>query len=322
MFDEKNVRIAIVGIGGIGGYFSTKLVNRYSGDQNVSIVFIQRGAHLQAIQQKGLLYITRDHTYTVIPDLATESPDTTDPFNLVLFCVKSYDLEASASVIKPHTAQEAVILSALNGVDIDQRLRAIFPDHPVLPGAIYISAAIEKPGVIRQHGGVGSFIFGPVSGETEPFRSIEHWFKSSGIKARLDPQITVRLWEKYIFVCALASMTSLDNRPIGSLVRDAASRERFIGLIREISLIGLSQGVQIPENIVDMCLERIAMVPYDSRTSMQRDIAKGKRSEISIFTEYVVNAGKALGIETPFHDRILSELQLKIRSGRSLDTVD
>ena len=107
MNQEKLNRVAIVGIGGIGGYFGTKLLNRYKADNKVDIVFIQRGKHLDRIQAKGLIYETKNHEYKVVPDLVTDNPDEAGIFNLVFFCVKSCDLEQSAQRLKKNITRNS-----------------------------------------------------------------------------------------------------------------------------------------------------------------------------------------------------------------------
>lgn len=305
-------RVAIVGIGGIGGYFGTKLLNRYTADNKVEIVFIQRGKHLEKIQANGLVYKTKNHEYKVLPDLVTDNPNEAGILDLVFFCVKSGDLEQSALRLKKNLTRNSVIISALNGLDIGKRLRSLLSIPWILPGCIYISASIKKPGVVRQVGGVGHFYFGPENGDSSKFFEVESFLKNAGIKAVLEENIQYRLWEKYIFVCPFASLTSLNDQSIGQIIGSQTSKRLLFGLIDEIREIAACEGVVLSDQIIRSVMERAEMIPEETTTSMQVDFRSGKKSEIDIFTGYVVRKGKELGIATPLHEQIYNRLLEKL----------
>lgn len=307
-------RVAIIGVGGIGGYFGTKLLSRYREDKEIEIVFVQRGEHLRTIQAKGLTYKTKNHEYTVVPDLITDNPVKAGIFDLVLFCVKSTDLEQSALRLEKNLTRHSIIISTLNGLDIGKRLRTVLSGPCILPGCIYISASIEKPGVVRQVGGVGQFFFGPENGDHRKFFEVESFLKNAGIKAVLEENIQYRLWEKYIFVCPFASLTSLNDQSIGQIIGNQTSKRLLFGLIDEIREIAASEGVVISDQIVRSIMKRAELIPAETTTSMQVDFRSGKKSEIDIFTGYVVRKGNELGIPVPLHEQIYTELLQKIQN--------
>lgn len=216
------MRIGIVGLGGIGGYFGAKLAGRCSGEHQ--IVFIQRGRHLEAIRESGLRYITRDHEYQVRPFLATDDPSAVGRLDLIILCVKSWGLEPALNLLRPCLGPGSALVTALNGVNIGERCRRALPGNIILPGCIYLSAHIESPGVVRQVGGAGKFYFGPEDGRIEPHHWIEELLSGTGIKAILEPEISARLWEKYLFVEPLATLTSATGLSIGQAVRDSAGQ--------------------------------------------------------------------------------------------------
>lgn len=310
---DQKTRIAIIGIGGIGGYFSTKLLTAYSSGKHHEIIFLQRGEHLKKIQEEGLRYITRNHDYRVFPKLSTDNPSKVGDLNIVIFCVKSYDLEQAALAIRDNLNQDTVILTALNGIEIIYSLKKVLELPHILPGAIYLSAQITKPGEVRQVGGAGAFYFGPEDGHVEQYRFLEKLFTDTGIKAKLDNHITQRLWEKYIFVCPLASLTSLYDEPIGAVIEDKKSRDLLRGVIEEIRKIAEKKGIIMAEDTAEAVLEKAKIIPYNSRTSMQVDFQRGKKTEIEIFTSFVVKKGRELGIPVPLHERIYADILDKYR---------
>ncbi|MFH1489136.1 MAG: 2-dehydropantoate 2-reductase N-terminal domain-containing protein, partial [Pseudomonadota bacterium] len=119
------MRIAVVGIGGVGGYFGGLLARYYGGREETGVVFIARGEHLRKIQEKGLELITRKVTFSAVPERATDRPKGCGIFDLVLFCVKSYDLDEAAHMIRGNVTKETVLISLLNGVDNAERLGAL-----------------------------------------------------------------------------------------------------------------------------------------------------------------------------------------------------
>jgi 2-dehydropantoate 2-reductase len=306
------MKAAIIGIGGIGGYYGGKLAAKYADAGKHQIIFIARGDHLKAIQRQGLRLMTVEGDLTAVPALATDNPRDAGLFDLVLVCVKSYGLEAAARQIKDNLHDETVIIPLLNGVNIAERLKAILPKGRILGGCVYISARIESPGVVRQVGGSCQFIFGPDrSADAAPFRPIEDFLKNAGIKAELVGDIAVPLWTKYIFIDPLAGLTSLLGKPFGAILDDPADRAILEGLMQEVERVARAKNVPFPEDIVAATAAKVASFPPATKTSMLLDFEKGQPAELDIFMGYMVAAGKKLGIPVPLHEKVYSELLKK-----------
>ena len=306
------IRVAIIGVGGIGGYFGTRLLNRFQSDRKAEIVFIQRGKHLREIQHRGLRYHTRNHHYTVYPDMATDDPGRAGLFDLVLFCVKNYQLEPAAESIKANLHRNTVVISTLNGITGGERLKELLPENRVLPGCIYLSARIETPGLVRQVGGAGRFFFGPETGDASDYRPWESFFRQALIKAGLVSDIRYRLWEKFVFVSPFATLTARYDRTIGEIMADHGHKEMLLVLVEEIRELARAESISIPEEIRKNILNRAALIPPETTTSMQLDFRRGKHTEIDIFTEYVVNQGRKRGVAVPLHEEMAAHLRKKI----------
>jgi 2-dehydropantoate 2-reductase len=300
------MRIGIIGLGGIGGYFGAKLAGRFIAEHQ--IVFIQRGPHLEAIRQHGLSYVTRDHRHLVRPTIATDDPDEAGKLDLAILCVKSRSLEPALERLGGCLDESSLLLTALNGVDIGERIRKIIPEIVMLPGCIYLSAHIESPGVVRQVGGAGKFFFGPEQGETERFCWTETLLKEAGVKAVLDADIKTRLWEKYLFVGSLATLTAATGLSIGQAVRDGQRRRQFLGLMEEIMALAAAQGVRLKRSLLAENLDLAEKIPPEIRTSMQMDIEAGRPAELDVFTEYVLNKSEESGLKTPIHRELFQRI--------------
>jgi len=308
------MRAAIVGVGGVGGYYGGRLALRYAGSPEHRIIFIARGAHLKAIQSGGLRLMTVEGDFTAVPALATDSPGDAGPFDLVLFCVKSYGLEEAARRISGNIHDGTVIVPLLNGVNMAERLRAVLPTGIVLGGCVYISTRIEGPGAVRQVGGSCQLIFGPEPGtDAAPFRPVERFLKDAGIPAELVSDIRIPLWTKYIFIDPMAGLTAMLGKAFGEILEDGERKKMLGALMREVAEVAKAQGVALPEDIVPATIAKAGAFPKETKTSFQLDFEKGNPVELDIFTGYMTAIGKKLGIPVPQHEKVHAALLDKSR---------
>jgi 2-dehydropantoate 2-reductase len=304
------MRIAIVGIGGVGGYFGGKLAKEYENSGQHEIIFIVRGQHLAAIKEKGLQLFTREGDYVAKPKLATDNPVQAGIFDLVFFCVKSYHLEVSALALKDNINKNTVVMPLLNGVNIAERLRAVLPDADIVRGCVYISSFIEKPGVVRQTEGSCKLTFGTDDKSVNQYQYILDILVQAKVDARLTDKISQALWIKYLLICPLGSLTAAAGKTFGGIIEDTKLKNKLREMIKEVKSIAAARKIELPEDIVDKTLESIGRFAYDTKTSMQVDRERGKDTEIDIFTKYIIELGKELSIPTPLHNEIYLQLKM------------
>ena len=305
------MNIAVVGLGGVGGYFGGKLARRYAGSAEHRVIFVARGAHLAAIRRDGLLLKTVEGEYRVRPDLATDNPAEAGPCDLILLAVKEYSLEAAAATLAPLLHDATTVLPVLNGVDIAERLRALLPRGVVLSGGVYISAFVEGPGIVRQVGGSCQLVFGPDDGKAEAYRPLEALLKEAGIKAELRADIAVPLWSKYLFVSPMAGVTSLTGLCFGDVMADPRWRGMVRGLMEEIERLARAKGIDLPADCVERGIATVERFPPETKSSMQLDYAKGGRTELELFIGFAVRTGRALGIAILLHEELYAALRAK-----------
>lgn len=302
------MRIAVMGMGGVGGVFGAKLARAYAGTGEHEIVFLARGANVEAIRRDGLTLAAADGTFTTRPDLATDRAEEAGPLDLVLFCVKGYSLDDAAGRLKAALRKKAAVIPLLNGVDIADRLKAILPEADILEGLVYVSAFVEAPGKIKQVSLAHQIVFGPRDGNAEPYRPIEELLKKAGINATLTGQPLVPLWTKYIFICPSAGLTALQKKTFGEIMENPDSRSFLKGLMEEVEAVARAKGVALPANIVEESIAKVAGFPPATKTSLQLDFEKGNPTEIELFNGYIVRAGKELGIPTPLNEKVYKGL--------------
>ena len=304
------MRIAIVGIGGVGGYYGGKLALAYAGKGTHEIIFVARGKTLEAIRKNGLHLISTEGTFTAIPDLVSNDPKEIGSVDLVIFTVKSYGLNQAASMLAGNVHSKTVVLPLLNGVNIAERLRELLPDCSVLNGCAYISSHIQTPGVIEDKVRRNLLVFGPDREEdVENFRFIEKLLREADIRADLVEDAAAAIWTKYIFVESLAAITSWKGKTAGAVMAQEESRDLLRELVEEVEAVARVKGVRLPADIVDLTMKKSASLPYATKMSMQIDYEQGNPMELDIFAGYIVKAGRQMGVKTPLHEQVCMELK-------------
>ena len=313
------MRIGIIGIGGVGGYFGGKLALEYENSDQHEIIFMARGEHLKAIQEKGLRLFTREGDYIARPALATDNPAEAGVFDLVFFCTKSYSLEDSAREFSSCINKNTVVIPLLNGVNSAERLRTILPHADILSGSVYIITHIEKPGVIHQEDGACKLTFGTDDQKSaQKYSYILDILLQAKINAILTDKISEALWTKYLLMCPLASLMSATGKTYGAIWADSSLRKKARDMMLEVAAVAEARHIFLPENAVDKSMKMVAGFGHNSKTSMQLDREKGRQTEIDILTAYICEAGKESGIPTPLHNEIY--FQLKTPIGRNTFT--
>ena len=298
--------IAILGIGGVGGYLGGKLL---LSKQDEKIVFISRGKQLQKIKKEGLKLIDEDKEYIVKPDIIIDDPKELGVFDLVLICVKSYDLKDALDLIKDNISDKTVLLPLLNGVEHDKEIKAIYPNAKVLNGCIYILSNLKDIGVVKKYGGVFNLIYGSDEYDLDKFKWIKELFDKAGLRNKLTSDIELETWKKYLLIAAYASMTSYYKEPLGFIAQNKV--DELESVLYEIKSVANAKGVEIDNEVIEKILKRLPTLPYDSKTSMQLDFEKGKKTEVEALCGYIVKEGRRLSIDTPLMKKYYEELSRK-----------
>ncbi len=302
------MKIAVLGMGGVGGYYGAKLASSYGSSKEHSVSFIARGEHLKTIQATGLTLITPTERFAVTPNVATAHPEELGFLDLILVCVKGYSLEDAIRSIHTTIHAKSIIIPLLNGVDNAKRIQTVLQGGVVMNGCVYISSHIERPGVVEQTGGSCKLFFGPENEMSEDYRNIEHLMRNAGINAVLSNDITLDVWGKYIFIGPLASLSAVRQRPLGAIMENEEDRTTLEGMMQEVASVAAAQGIQLPGTVVSTSLAMVNNFPYDTKTSMQLDRERGNVMEVDTFIGYIVKTGKSLGVATPLHEKTLASL--------------
>jgi 2-dehydropantoate 2-reductase len=299
------MRIAVIGAGGVGGGFGAALAKA-----GADVTFIARGAHLAAMKSVGLkIQGGRGETH-LVPTKATDNPADIGPVDIVLFCVKLWDVESAGEAIKPLVGPGTAVIPLQNGIDAAERLIPILGAGAVMGGVAQISASIIAPGVIQQVGTFMRMIFGELDGRRsargEAFLAL---CRTAGFDVTLSEQILTDLWMKFILLACNSSITAATRQPLGKLREDADLRPVMISAFRETIEIGRAKGVRLPADALEKILEFVGHAPPTMKASMALDLDRGNRLELPWLGGKVVELGRQLGVATPTHSVMYAVLK-------------
>jgi 2-dehydropantoate 2-reductase len=289
------VRIAVMGTGGVGGYFGARLAQ--AGHE---VVFVARGAQLAALRARGLEVESPLGDIHLPQVEVTGEPAGIATVDIVLFGVKLWDTLRAAEAIKPLIRGETGVVSFQNGVVKDDILRQVLGSAPVIGGVSYISATIAEPGLIRHSGSLQKLVFGEYDGTLSPrVRQFRDACAEAGIDAETSDRIEQTIWEKFVFLVGLSGTTSLARSAIGPIRSHPRSRAFLHDVMDEVVQVARTQGVPLPVSYAADRLAFVDQVPASMTSSMHQDLERGNRLEVAWLSGDVVERGARLGVATP-----------------------
>ncbi|KUO64277.1 MAG: 2-dehydropantoate 2-reductase [Lutibacter sp. BRH_c52] len=294
------MNIVIYGTGGVGGYFGARLAQA-----GIAVTFIARGKHLEAIQKNGLQLKSPKGDYLVFPANATANiADVTD-IDLILVCVKTWQLEAAAIEINRVLSEKTIVISLLNGVNNTDALSAIINKKHILGGLCKVVSKIEDFGIINHLSFEPTIIIGELDNvKTERALLLEKLFLNAGITTKLAENIQTEIWSKFLFISTISAIGALTRATICEMIASPTIKELMHKTAEEIVAVAKAKGVHLSETIVKQQFKIIESQPYNTTSSLQRDIMEGKPSELEAQNGTVVKMGIELGIPTPVNSFI------------------
>ena len=241
--------------------------------------------------------------------------------DLVLFCVKSTDTDATARQIAPLLGADAVVLSLQNGVDnaatIARHIR-----QTVVPAVVYVATAMPQPGIVK-HFGRGDLVIGPLdaaaaqdAGHAQRLQAVVDLFATADVPVRISPDVMGELWSKLMVNCAYNAISGLAQLPYGRMAALPAIREVQRAVVREVVAVAQADGQNLPIEAALEAMERIAAAMPAQLSSTAQDMARGKPTEIDHLNGYVARRGAELGIATPVNQTLHALVKL-VESGRT-----
>jgi 2-dehydropantoate 2-reductase len=299
------MRIAIFGTGGVGGYFGGRLA--HAGED---VTFIARGEHLRAIRDRGLRVDSRTGDFTIFPAKATDDVREVGEVDLVIVGVKAWQVPVAARELKPLVGSRTTVVPMQNGVDAAAQLVTELGYENVIGGLCRIVSFVVGPGHIRDAGLKPSIIIGELDNRrTDRVEAIEQIFKRAGVEITIAADIQVALWTKFLFIASFSGVGAISNAPAGVIRSETKWRAQMVKAMEEIYALAQARGIKLPSDSVETVMAGVDGLPEDATSSMHRDIAAGKPSELESQTGAVVRLARETGVAAPTHEMIYKTLK-------------
>ena len=297
------IRVAVLGAGGVGGYFGGRLA-----EAGHAVTFVARGDHLAALRQSGLAVESVKGDFSVAPVRATDDTTEVGEVDYVLLGVKTWQLEAAITSLKPLIGAGTAVVTTQNGVEAPQQVADVVGRDAVMPGAVEVIAFLDGPGRVRQIGGAGKLTFAEWDSLPTPrVERLREALEGSGLVASVSTDIWAALWGKFLALGSVGAIAALADAPYGVLRTRPGTRELIRQSMTEIQQVAAARGVALPADSAASTFAFLDSLPAAGTTSLQRDLNSGKPSELEAWTGAVVRLGREVGVPTPLND-VLYEL--------------
>jgi 2-dehydropantoate 2-reductase len=314
---RKSMKVAIVGAGGVGGYFGGRLAQ--AGED---VVFIARGEHLRTMTRKGLRVDSINGDFRIDPAKATDDPKIVGKVDYILVAVKSWQLNEATEKMRPMVGKTTSIVPLLNGVEAPAQLSRAFGAARVLGGLCSLISMFTGPGHISHVGAHPQISFGEL--KRNPSKRVERlrnaFSRTEGVQVTVPEDIHVAMWNKFLLIAPWGGLGALTRAPIGVTRSLPETRDLLEHSMEEVYLLARARKVDMERESIDQAMAFIDNLPYGGTASMQRDILAGRPSELDAQNGAVVRLGKETGVATPVNGMIYSSLlPLEMRARKQLE---
>lgn len=289
------MRIAVIGVGGVGGYFGGRLAQAGN-----DVTFIARGATLHALRDRGLRVDSILGDFVVSPVNATDDSRTIGPVDAILMAVKAWQIPEAAAQIAPMLGNETMVVPLENGIDAPEVLAEIVGSEHVLGGLCAIVSFMVAPGHIRHAAAEPMVMFGELDNRrSDRVERLRAAFAQASVNVEIPPDIRRSMWTKFLFIATLSGIGALTRVPVGVWRAQPEIRAMADQSLREVLNLAIAKGVDLGEDAIARTWQRYDGLAPESTSSMQRDIMDGKPSELDAQLGAIVRLARESGVEVP-----------------------
>ena len=313
------MRIAVYGCGGVGAYFGGRLAQI-----GQDVTFIARNENLTAIRSKGLKVGSIAGDFIIDRVKVTNNPADVGIVDYVLCCVKAWQVTAAARAILPMVGPDTLVVPLQNGVEAPDQIASIIDPANVLGGLCAIVAFQASPGHIKHSGGNPLIRFGHLDDRPDPrINALSEIFNHCiGIKSSIPENLAVAMWQKFMLITPWSGLGAVSRAPLGVLLEQPETRNLLMEAADEIYRLGLARGIPMPDDSVTKTMATLEGIPGNSTTSMQRDLVRGRPSELDAQNGAVVRLAYEVGLDMPLNRFFvygLRSLELRARGALSFN---
>lgn len=303
--------IVVIGLGGVGGYFGFKINKFNEVSRDFHITFVARNQTFHALNEKGLvLHSVELGEDVTMPDSVIENISDIVKPDLILICVKAYDLEDVCRQLLKVITPNTILLPLMNGADIYERIRKIIPKHTILPSCVYISAHKKGKGIIEHKSMPGKIIFGRDNANPEtPIDWAIELLEKSRVDIDLQENPQKAIWTKFLFIASFGLVTTKHNSSFGTVCSNPTQKKEATDIMNEIKAIARAKEIVLDETVIENTFKIASSFPFETPSSIQLDI-HGKKgvSELDILGGTILRLGEELAIATPCTKRVFNEI--------------
>ena len=314
---HQTPRFAVLGVGGVGGYLGGMLA-----DSGLDVTFVSRPETAQLLRTSGLVLKTVDREIVLPKVQAVGSPSELRDVDVVLLTTKSYDLDDAVRGLPEQIKRESMLVTFQNGIDNDQRVKALLPEAEVHPGIAYIVSARKGPGLIEQSAGPRKFLIGE-RGEVENPRisDIALVMRDAGLDVTATPDVEKELWTKFIWILAFAGVTGTCRSPIGRIVNDSNGFQMFTRCVDEAIHVARALNVKIGESERATVLgkaEGYKTKGTGAKASLAIDLDEGRRTEVEALHGALVRIAATVNVPVPTIEAMYTTIKLAEAAQRKI----
>lgn len=305
---NNHIKIAVVGLGGVGGYIAGVL-----GKICDNLTVVARGKRMQAIKKNGLVLDSQYSGNIVTHPSVVENARELGEQDIIFICVKNYSLDAACEELQDVVKKDTIIVPVMNGIEPGDKVRKLLGKGIVVDSLIYIVSYAKADYSITQEGDFVKINIGIKSNqistkEKEAIKKVYEVLNNAKINCNASENIEKEIWLKYILNCAFNVETAYYNNTIGELRKDKEKEREYISLVTEAYKVALKKGISIRQQEIDEIISKFYGYREDATSSLQRDIREGKMSEADVFSGYIVREAEKLGVSVPVSKKMYEKL--------------
>ncbi|WP_162343720.1 ketopantoate reductase family protein [Cyclobacterium salsum] len=312
-FEQKHKRIAILGLGGVGGFLGAKLLlaDRPAG---VEITFVARGSTLASLQENGLVFEFDQQKVLIHPDRIQKSGSPSTPFDVIILATKAPGLVAAVQENQGLFSDQTLVIPLQNMVDAASRIRPFVRGAEVLDACIYLISNVVSPGRVKHLGGPGKMVAGVPS--KNDFQWFFSFLENSGVPINLTADIQLHLWRKFLFISSLGCLSAAYGVSFGQVKASSELMAAWRSLMQELVALARANGIALRDGDVEVTRSLLSNFPYDSKSSFQLDVEQGKTGEKATLLEDVIEKSRQVGLEAINYQRMGELIHTKIKAFR------
>lgn len=313
------MRIAIMGVGAVGGLYGHWLVKA-----GHDVVFVARGRTLDRLKSEGLTLVEPDGSRETIPVQAIEAAALAHeaPIDAALLCVKTWQVHEAAEQLRPvmraadthdplAEAEWATGIATMqNGVESPSHVESVLGPGSAIVGTTKVLCELDEPGVVNRVDFTPRVSIGEHDNTRSPrVLALARAMNDAGIETTVPDDIHRALWEKFSFLVAYGGLCAATRFPLGVVRAVPETRALLDAAVCEIQAVGRALGVRMPNDQPEHILDFLDTVPEGTTSSMMRDLLAGRPSELEAQTGAVVRLGRTAGVPTPTHSMLYAVLR-------------